>query len=120
MSFYPEEAQYKAMSKLVNHLGDEMTKYGRAVESAYRFAEGLQGESWNGGFTMGLTLAGLTLIPINTMIEPKPYWVKAPEPKENTREWDTSWIAENNAFTERQVCLSKTLIEDLKKCIVKF
>ena len=88
----------KMTDTLLIALWKERFRYQARVNDAYAFANGLTGEAWNGGFIMGLALAGLNLIPTSTGISPEWYWVKAPKPKGDTGEWDSCWIVPINEF----------------------
>lgn len=116
----PEEMSYMAIADLFNDLAGTMDDYLKRVESAFNFAEGFEGETWNGMFMMGLTLANLELVPTLSMITPEVYWTTAPKPKAHGIDWIESWIVQREYFktkAEKEKCksLSQITSNDLKK-----
>lgn len=76
-------------------------EYHDKVMQAEAFAQGTEGMAWNGMYQMGLAIAGLTMIPVESRITPKEYWyrdkpcwVRKGEPPD----WGPCWLAEVNAF----------------------
>lgn len=99
MAHLSSEKFFMAASKSINADAEIVVKYRARVDSAIKFTEGATGAEWNGMYMMGLALAGLELIPVDTLIERKFYWVQAPTPtQEAPDDWPPSYIVESDAF----------------------
>ncbi len=98
--------KYNQLRDTINNKADEMDNYISKVESAFNFAEGHTGDTWDGLFIMGLTLANLELVPTISMITPEPHWAIAPMCKGKDKLWDESWIVQKDIYTKKvdQIC----------------
>jgi hypothetical protein len=97
-----EETYYETVSEYINEEAERKNIYNKKVNQATQFANEPDSQSYNDWvalFFMGLTLAGLELLPIETGITPRPYWVRAPlPPLSDPDAWTVSWIIEVDAF----------------------
>jgi hypothetical protein len=79
--------------------------YHTKVKKAEDFAHGVEGLAWNGLYQMGLAIAGLTMIPVENQITPKPYWYRNKPcwvSRGEMPEWGPCWIAEVDAFEPKK------------------
>lgn len=77
-----------------NHVKVYLSK----VKSALDFAGDTHLDGWVGQFYLGMAIAGLELIPYSCDIRPKSYWITAPEPPGEIKEYPLSWIVEYGAL----------------------
>lgn len=102
--------RYKKTRHIINLLADEMSDYIGRVDSAFNFADGHTGDTWDGLFIMGLALANLELVSTLSMITPEPYWAKAPLPKGDLNTWEDSWIVQKDLYMKKQEELCEALM----------
>lgn len=88
-----EYASYSVMAMVINAEAAKMTDYQNRVAQANKFAEGRKEgtEEWEGLFLMGLAIAGLEMIPLESNIEAKHYWKIVGSSEHNT--WGESYLA---------------------------
>jgi len=74
------------------------------IQSAYNFAGETTGEVWDSLFIMGLTIQGLSLLPVHYVDDARSYWIKAPDATatDKTTHWEPSFIVESDCFSEVQ------------------
>lgn len=98
MNMSPDE--FDKVSKTINIVAAEMDEYFSKIASAHKFAEGDHSdETWNGLFLLGLSIAGLELVPVSTMIEIRYFWIKC-SPKGLSQDWEPSWIVPIDTFNK--------------------
>lgn len=102
--------RYEELQQIMNTLADEMSDYMGRVKSAFNFADGHTGDTWDGLFIMGLALANLELVSTLSMITPEPYWAKAPLPKGDLNIWEDSWIVQKDLYIKKQEVLCEALM----------
>ena len=99
--YAPSENFYMAASKRINEDAQALAEYKKKCDSATKFAAGTDGVVWNGMYLMGLALAGLDLVPIDSHIERRVYWYQAPKPHPDAPDdWPDSYIVEIDAFNK--------------------
>lgn len=97
-----EQSAYDQQVNELVELARLQAIYRKKLNQAYDFAGKQEdGAAWNGLFLMGLAMNGLDMIPFSSDITPQPYWLHAPEPKGECKDWDLSWVVEIDAFTRK-------------------
>lgn len=79
---------------------DDAVKYWNKCNQALEFSRGHSGEAWDALYLIGLSIAGLELVPFQTGITPDHMWIRAPVPEASS--WEPSWLVPSDYFNKIQ------------------